>query len=689
MLRRSRNTDILAAYALAQTAGLFFLRKLYLLTVYQTVLAYFAVSITGIFLFAACRGRLAGQVKNIYAVFWSSFHGMIVLGFLTNGVFNLTLTQMTLIQCVNFFLGFTIYWIPYMISGRKGTAVAIGNGIIGFLGVLNHYLVRFRGAPFQISDIRAARTAQNVVKNYNFTPDLILALSLAELVVWYFLMRETKEERKSRRTAAQGKLSGNAYSASADDGVTDAKQFGNIRGFLGKRGVLEWLTSAAVLAGCIALWNSSYATLYAQTGQFTKDSYLADLLADIMGSSMDFPAEYDSAAAAQILEQVSAASDGAEHIQNLSGQKPNIVVIMNEAFSDLRVLGDIKTDIPVLEYFDSLDKNCIRGWANVSVLGGTTANTEYEFLSSDAVSLYTGGCIPYNLFFEAGDFYPGLAGILKEQGYETTAFHPYFSSGWNRVPVYEAMQFDNLIFSENLDSELDTIRIYTSDQGDYDYIRKWFDEKEKGKPQFFFNVTMQNHGGYTYDGDNFKTTVHLLGAEGEFAQTEQYLSLMRESDLALCGLLSYFEQYDEPVIVVLFGDHQPRLEDAFYESVGGGKLETWSAEQTANLYKTPFLIWHNYDTPFRDAGDVSVNYLAPLLLSDAGLAMSPYQKYLLEKMEEIPSVNVAGVKDAAGTLYPRGSETYHNLVQQMRMLVYNHTADSERREDKLYQAMKR
>ena len=164
MLRRSRTTDILAAYALAQTAGLFFLRNLYLLTVYQTVLAYFAVSITGIFLFAACRGRLAGQVKNIYAVLWSSFHGMIVLGFLTNGVFNLTLTQMTLIQCVNFFLGFTIYWIPYMMSGRRGTAVAIGNGIIGFLGVLNHYLVRFRGAPFQISDIRAARTAQNVVK---------------------------------------------------------------------------------------------------------------------------------------------------------------------------------------------------------------------------------------------------------------------------------------------------------------------------------------------------------------------------------------------------------------------------------------------------------------------------------------------------------------------------------------------
>ncbi len=687
MLRGSRTTSILAVYALAQTAGLFLLRKFFLLTVYQTVLTYFAVSLMGIFLFTVCSGCLAGQVKNIYAVFWSSFHGMIVLGFLTNGVFNLTLTQITLIQCVNFFLGFTVYWVPYMLSGRRGIAVAVGNGIIGFMGVLNHYLVRFRGAPFQISDIRAARTAQNVVQNYDFTPDLFLVLSLTELVVWYFLMRETKEERKRPRTAAQYGPHRNG-SVSVGDGVKK-EWFRNISGFFAKRGALEWFASAAVLAGCITLWNSSYAAVYAGTGQFTKDSYLADLLADIMGSSMEFPAGYDSAVAAQILEQVPAEPGGAGNMQNLTGQKPNIVVIMNEAFSDLRVLGDLKTDVPVLEYFDSLDQNCIRGWANVSVLGGTTANTEYEFLSSDAVSLYTGGCIPYSLFFEAGDSYPGLAGVLKEQGYETTAFHPYFSSGWNRVPVYTAMQFDHLIFSENLDSELDTLRIYTSDQGDYDYIRKWFDGKEKGKPQFFFNVTMQNHGGYTYDGDNFETTVHLLGREGEFAQTEQYLSLMRESDRALCGLLSYFEQYDEPVIVVLFGDHQPRLEDAFYESVGGGKLESWSAEQTANLYKTPFLIWHNYDTSFWDAGDVSVNYLAPLLLSDAGLAMSPYQNYLLGKMKEIPAVNVAGAKDAAGTFYPRGSGTYEELIQEMRMLVYNHTADPEGRENRLYQAVKR
>lgn len=127
---------------------------------------------------------------------------------------------------------------------------------------------------------------------------------------------------------------------------------------------------------------------------------------------------------------------------------PNIVVIMNEAFSDLRVLGEIETDQPFLEYWDSLEENCIKGWANVSVFGGTTANSEYEFLSSDATALYQNPVIPYNNYFEQTDVYQSMVSVLIDQGYETTAFHPYLSSGWNRTQVYRAMQFDHIIFQK-------------------------------------------------------------------------------------------------------------------------------------------------------------------------------------------------------------------------------------------------
>ena len=83
------------------------------------------------------------------------------------------------------------------------------------------------------------------------------------------------------------------------------------------------------------------------------------------------------------------------------------------------------------------------------------------------------------------------------------------------------MQFDHIIFQEDLSESLDTLRHYTSDKGNYTYIMDWFEEKEPGVPQFYFNVTMQNHGGYTYSGDNYETTVQLTGdAEGIFPETE-------------------------------------------------------------------------------------------------------------------------------------------------------------------------
>lgn len=644
----------LAVYALLQVVLLVVLRKWYLMTVYQTAVFYLAVSLGGM---AVLFWDKHEQVQHIYLLLWSSVHGIVVLGFLTKGTFYLTLTQLNGVQVINFFLGFAVFWCGYAVTKRVRTAVGIGNLFVGIVGVTNHYLVRFRGAPFQISDIRAMRTAGNVMQGYDYTPDALMVAAVADLIIWYALICRIQplERRKQSVMPAQTP---------------------KILQRVGWQ-LQDWLVTGLVVFGALALFIGPYPEYYTGTGQFAKDNYLADLLADARGNSMEYPEGYSAEEVERILSEHTGTA-----VQRTEGQQPNIVVIMNEAFSDLRVLGEINTDTPFLEHWDLLQENCMKGFANVSVLGGTTANSEYEFLTSDATALYMGsGCIPYNNYFESGETYPGLVSVLKEQGYETTAFHPYYSSGWNRTVVYRAMQFDHLIFLEDLQEELDTLRLYTSDKGDYGFIKQWFEKKEKGTPQFFFNVTMQNHGGYTYEGEEFETTVHLNGeAENKYSQAEQYLSLIKASDEALAELLEYFESYEEPVIVLLFGDHQPNLEPEFYSYLTGMRTEEWGIEQQANQYKTPFLIWHNYETEYLELGDVSVNYLASLLLSDAGLDMSSYQKYLLEKMEELPVVNTVMVKDKEGNCYPRGSVEYGELTREMQMLVYYHTVDKS--EDK-------
>lgn len=645
-----------AIYLLTEIILLFCLRQFYLLTVFQTVAAYAAVCLIGIFcMFMAHKKPLTGKgfrksVRDTYLILWSGFHGVILLSFLTCGTYYLTLTQVTFVQLVNIFLGFAVYWFFYLFSKNSASAIGWGNLLLGIMGTANYYLMRFRGAPLRLSDFKSARTAGNVMDNYDFTPTGLLFIALADFVLWYVVWKMYLKDEKRDRYWHPCKTVG----------------------------------TVVIGLGIIALPVIHFQEIYANTTQFAQDTYLSMLVAEIMGSTKPLPDDYSVEEVENIVEQFRKVSvDGSMQRDDVT-MSPNIVVIMNEAFSDLRVLGELETDEAVLEYWDSLEDNCIRGWANVSILGGNTANSEYEFLTSDAVALY-GDEVPYNRYFDSRDEYPSLVSVLERQGYESTAFHPYLSSGWNRTQVYHAMGFDNIVFEDNLDKTLDTMRIYTSDEGDYSYIRDYFEAKEPGIPQFFFNVTMQNHGGYTYDGNNFETTVHLTGeASGRFPQAEQYLSLMQASDEALAGLLDYFKTYEEPVIVVMFGDHQPRLEDEFYQYLTGQPMNMWTVEQRMNQYKTPFIIWHNYDVESGDLGDVSLSYLASVLLESAGLTMSEYQQFVLKQYLEMPVVNAIGMIDAEGNIFSKGSPEYQKLSEDYRMLIYNHTADRENRWDDFY-----
>mgnify|MGYP000415231580 FL=1 len=82
----------------------------------------------------------------------------------------------------------------------------------------------------------------------------------------------------------------------------------------------------------------------------------------------------------------------------------------------------------------------------------------------------------------------------KDLGYHTIAFHPYLSSGWNRTSVYPWLGFDEAHFQEDV-QDPQYIRNYVSDLSDYEQLFRWTEENDR--PTMIFNVTMQNHSGYT------------------------------------------------------------------------------------------------------------------------------------------------------------------------------------------------
>ena len=126
--------------------------------------------------------------------------------------------------------------------------------------------------------------------------------------------------------------------------------------------------------------------------------------------------------------------------------RPNIIFIMNESWSDLRVLGNLETTQEYMPFVNSLTQSVVKGNTYVKILGGLTANSEFEALTGDTLAFLSPTAIPYEL--QVNHDMPSIATVLKEQGYQTMAMHPSGSAVWNREKVYGYFGFDDFIDQE-------------------------------------------------------------------------------------------------------------------------------------------------------------------------------------------------------------------------------------------------
>ena len=394
------------------------------------------------------------------------------------------------------------------------------------------------------------------------------------------------------------------------------------------------------------------------------ESYSEEALAALAGSTPSDPAAVPAAGEDGMIRPV------------------NVIVIMNESLSDLSVLPGVESNTDAMPFLRSLTENTIKGYAYSSVFGGTTANSEYEFLTGNTTAFLPAGTVPYQMYVSSGD--PTLVGQMAALGYRTVAAHPYRSSGWSRPSVYRDFGFDEVYFEGDFqDREYmrgDEKTGYVTDQCDYENLIRWYEEKEAGEPLFLFNVTMQNHSAYQMAWTDLPREVWLTGAlEGRFNTVNQYLSLVYQSDQAFEYLLDYFSQVEEPTLILLFGDHQPQVATNFYTDVLGTAPDTALAQKKQMV---PFVLWANYDIPEAQGVELSLNYLSALLMDTANLPMTGYQKYLARLWKAAPVINTVGIRDAGGNWYGEDEalpEELEAAVEDYRVLLYNHVFDKKNR----------
>lgn len=313
---------------------------------------------------------------------------------------------------------------------------------------------------------------------------------------------------------------------------------------------------------------------------------------------------------------------------------------MNEAYADLRCISDFVEGDLAMPYFDELASSEYVAVGNLytSIFGGNTANTEFEVLTGISMYHLPFDTTAYNLYINMPTH--SLAEYFSNLGYNTVAFHPSSARNYNRINVYPNLGFHQAFFQEDFD-DLETLRTFTSDISNYSKIIDLFENKRKGTPLFAFNVTVQNHAPFDIYDEGFEDKVVMN--EDIFPITEQYLSCIKYSDEALEYLLDYLGQYPEPVAVVFFGDHQAKIEDAFYERLFGKPLVELSKEENRMKFIVPYIIWTNYELPMEDGVDMSANYLGAYVIQQLGFPQTGYHQFLNDLRKNYPIITAHGI----------------------------------------------
>lgn len=507
------------------------------------------------------------------------------------------------------------------------------------LPIANEYTYVLRGTPLAPADLLGLGTAANVASGYALFPmpvGVATTLALGAAVAFSgFLLPPS------------GKAAGWKLSCAA-------------------------LLGSAALLGCVLLARPNLEQRWLNEGVLRNGTHV-NMLEQLRQMHVSPPDGYDADALAKLTEAYPAGE--AEEL-------PTIVVIMDESFADLSVLGaPIRTDREVTPFLSSLRENTVSGLALASVFGGKTANSEWEFLTASTMGCMPNGTIPFEQYVEDGDY--SILAPLKALGYRCVGMHPCPPSNWKRQAAYEAMGFDETYFLEDFPQE-DMVRETVSDREMFREMVRCYENKGD-EPLFLFGVTIQNHGGYSGDWNNLEHSVSLEGYSRAYPDVEQYLSLLHETDRAMEELIGAFAGREDKVVVLFFGDHQPKLDQAFVEEVHGGPLKT-AAEQ-ALQYQVPFYIWANYDMQAFTAPCTSLNYLPVYLLRAAGLPLPPYQAYLEEAMVQVPAVNAyVYMSPSAGTFLPlkdaEGGEA--QVLRTCKALQYNAVFDEEARNTDLF-----
>ena len=450
------------------------------------------------------------------------------------------------------------------------------------IGITNGVILTQRMTPFTVKDLSNLEDGATIVTTYLSRTEIILIgagilLALAGLVLLFLKGPKKKGLLKWKRNLVVVIL-------------MIAMCFG-ATSFMVKIGKVE------TFFGNLAYAYRDYGVVYCFINTW-------------LNTGISKPSGYNEKNIKGIFNDDELGEDGVMLLENkdVDEEYPNILFLQLESFIDPSTVEYLKLSGDTCPNFRALAEQYSSGELTVPACGAGTANVEFEVLTGLSVKFFGPGEYPYKAVLKDKPA-ESLAFDLKSLGYSTHAIHNHRAVFYNRNTVFANIGFDTFTSIEYMNNVVKTPKNWAKDRVLTECITDALKSTESR--DMIYTISVQGHGKYPTEQVLQNPAIEELKWKWEY-----YVNQVYEMDQFIKELTDTLAEYDEPVILVMYGDHIPAIE-----------VEEQDLKNH-NLYGTEYIIWSNYDLP-KDDEDLHAYQLAAHVMDRIGMEVGTTFTYQL------------------------------------------------------------
>lgn len=546
------------------------------------------------------------------------------------------------ILLLNLLVPVALMVLLYGLTGRSGASFLVTAVVILGLSAANYYKLTFRDDPMMFADLLLIKEAAGIAGNYHLFLNTRLTLTLVCVAVGWLFLHLCVRGRPKRRGRVIWSLAGVAAWA-----------------------ITIPLCLSSTIYDVHAVNYGHLDNQWSSTQQYISRGFIYPFVHSA-GEAFEIPPEgYSTQAARTALAQFQDADIPED-------QKVNILAVMLEAYNDFTKFGTPALSEDVYEVWHQLEAEGYSGNLVTNIFAGGTVDTERCFLTGlPTLSNFRSDTNSYVWY-------------LETQGYTVEGMHPSADWFYNRKNINQYLGFSEYYFMENYFSDLTEWSTAGDDIFFPELLKRYREATAEGTPYFNFSVTYQGHGPYSGSEYYWPYSPDSLLLDGDqYTQEERYIlanyfASIKNTNDNLKALTDSLREDPEPVVLVLFGDHNPWMGDgnSVYKAIGMD-FDMSTQQGFLDYYSTRYIIWANdaakavLGSSFQGTGpDISPCFLMQQVFDLCGWTGPAYMQASRSVAAQVPVIHTTGQYLVDGTLTPELDPDKQALVSDYMNLQY-------------------